>query len=737
MKKALVILLLTLVSFTETIAQNNLSPIYEIRMDTAFEQSLDNTYWQLLEDKDGKWGIEQVSTSPLSHRFHDSLNTIKSIDTTVQTYWFRYRLKNSMSHEAKVALDARSAQVDFFVSRTGGKWIHFVTGYSYPWNKKDGLKNGNYIPLILEPAEELAIFQRISNSDPGLPKQFKIGFVSTEKATQMELAQYDSIFSKQLYSGKFYLAAIYFGIILFTALFNFFFFLIAHEKQYLYFSLFLFCLFFGNNPLFSETFSREHQGWALLINGGSALFIFFFFQFIRHYFQTYRHTPKWDKLLFVSSISTLYLAFISIYSAIHPDIMSNILILLFFYIINAVSILAVLFTIFFYIRKNTHANRLFITAILPFILLNSIGIIGYIISQLFNLHFPRIDAWVDDWFDLLITNAILWMVLFFSWILFRRYDDQKKQIAKQALDKERLAKEKETERAKLIEKQKMELETTVEERTAELKHSLENLQSTQKQLIQSEKMASLGELTAGIAHEIQNPLNFMNNFSEVNSELIDEMQLEMDNGNLADAKAISNDIKDNEQKINHHGKRADAIVKGMLQHSRSSTGVKESTDLNALADEYLLLAYHGVRAKDKSFNAILKTDFDERIGKINIIPQDIGRVLLNLYNNAFYAMGERRKVEDIGYEPTVFVNTKKSENSISISVRDNGSGIPQKVVDKIFQPFFTTKPTGQGTGLGLSLSFDIIKAHGGEIKVEAKEGEGTTFIVQLQNDRGS
>ena len=211
------------------------------------------------------------------------------------------------------------------------------------------------------------------------------------------------------------------------------------------------------------------------------------------------------------------------------------------------------------------------------------------------------------------------------------------------------------------------------------------------------------------------------------------MKEEIDKGNIEEVKAIANDVKENEEKINHHGKRADAIVKGMLQHSAaSSSGEKEPTDINALADEYLRLAYHGLRAKDKSFNATMKTDFDESIGKINIIPQDIGRVLLNLYNNAFYAVTEKKKQQgEEGYEPTVSVSTKKINGKIEIRVKDNGNGIPQKVLDKIFQPFFTTKPTGQGTGLGLSLSYDIIKAHGGEIKVETKEGEGAEFIIQL------
>ena len=258
-----------------------------------------------------------------------------------------------------------------------------------------------------------------------------------------------------------------------------------------------------------------------------------------------------------------------------------------------------------------------------------------------------------------------------------------------------------------------------------------DLKLTQAQLIQSEKMASLGELTAGIAHEIQNPLNFVNNFSEVNKELIDEMNEEIEKGNINEVKNIAKDIKENEEKINHHGKRADAIVKGMLQHSRSSSNAKELTDINALADEYLRLAYHGLRAKENSFNATMKTYFDNAINKINIIPQDVGRVLLNLYTNAFYAVNEKKKTADENYQPTVSVQTKQVNNIIEIKVSDNGNGIPENIINKIFQPFFTTKPTGQGTGLGLSLSYDIIKTHNGEIKVKTKDGNGTEFIIQL------
>ena len=269
------------------------------------------------------------------------------------------------------------------------------------------------------------------------------------------------------------------------------------------------------------------------------------------------------------------------------------------------------------------------------------------------------------------------------------------------------------------------------EQAREIEKAYNELKITQNQLIQSEKMASLGELTAGIAHEIQNPLNFINNFSDVNTELIDELEQELDRGDLQGIKQIAADIRANEQKINHHGRRADSIVKGMLQHSRSSSGVKEPVDINALVDEYLRLSYHGLRAKDKQFNAAMKTDYDPTTGTVNCIPQDMGRVLLNLYNNAFYAVSQKKAEGLPGYEPTVSIKTRKTNGKVEISVRDNGNGIPQKVREKIFQPFFTTKPTGQGTGLGLSLSYDIIKAHGGNITVNTKEGEYTEFTIQV------
>ncbi len=265
-----------------------------------------------------------------------------------------------------------------------------------------------------------------------------------------------------------------------------------------------------------------------------------------------------------------------------------------------------------------------------------------------------------------------------------------------------------------------------------IEKTLVDLKSTQTQLIQSEKMASLGELTAGIAHEIQNPLNFVNNFSEVNQEMLDELDEELNKGDIAEAKAIAADIRQNEEKINHHGKRADGIVKGMLEHSRNGSGQKEPTDINVMADEYMRLSYHGLRSKDKTFNAELITHFDPNLPKIDVIPQDIGRVMLNLFNNAFYAVNQKLKTAATGYKPEVTVTTATENGQVVIKVKDNGVGIPDAIKEMIMQPFFTTKPTGEGTGLGLSLTYDmVVKGHGGSIQVNSSEGEGSEFIIQL------
>jgi two-component system, NtrC family, sensor kinase len=438
-----------------------------------------------------------------------------------------------------------------------------------------------------------------------------------------------------------------------------------------------------------------------------AILIFFLLRYLRRSLRKFSPNERWDRILNFSSIAVIVLFVVG--QATRADML---------WVWDIILLALLWITLYDPVFKSVQQVMY---AVVPLAIIR-------ILTHITFAFFPAFYDKIDQYINLAFGVAITWLIS----VLIKSRKQQK------AIDAEREKTKEEEDRRKFIAAQKDELEVLVNERTKELVQQKEELQQTlselreaQAQLIQSEKMASLGELTAGIAHEIQNPLNFVNNFSDVNSELIGEMQTELQNGNVEEAIAIASDIKENEEKINHHGKRADAIVKGMLQHSRKSSGQKEPTDINALADEYLRLSYHGLRAKDKSFNATMETDFDESIGKINMIAQDVGRVLLNLFNNAFYAVSEQIKRNPESYKPTVSVTTKKCDDTVFISVSDNGSGIPQKVLDKIFQPFFTTKPTGEGTGLGLSLSYDIIKAHGGQIKVETAEGKGTTFIIQL------
>ncbi len=356
-----------------------------------------------------------------------------------------------------------------------------------------------------------------------------------------------------------------------------------------------------------------------------------------------------------------------------------------------------------------------------------IGMFVYLISWVIFISYFAGNPHNEAIGHIIFHVATLSLPVTVSTLLGLDFGNTNRVMIKNLQDINRLSAEKQ----QILSSQNETLERQVEQRTTELRAS-------QAQLIQSEKLASLGELTAGIAHEIQNPLNFVNNFAEVSAEMLDEMHEELEKGDTTEAIAIATDLKTNLEKINHHGQRASSIVKGMLEHSRASTGVKEPTDLNALADEFLRLAYHGLRAKDNNFNATMETHFDPDLPMVSVIPQDIGRVLLNLINNAFYAIHQRATVEtlhatSLPYQPTVTVSTQKTGNQIIIKVQDNGNGIPKPIRDKIFQPFFTTKPTGQGTGLGLSLAYDIVtKGHGGKLEVESTPNLGTTFIMTLE-----
>lgn len=439
---------------------------------------------------------------------------------------------------------------------------------------------------------------------------------------------------------------------------------------------------------------------------------FFIVRFLRSYYDTPTRFPKQDQLLKQSWLIIIPIFVLSGLPGLKfiGDLYFDLFILGGTYLI-------------YKSRYNRNSRALF-TAVLPLAIMT-------VVNRFFKYVLPSI---YNEYDDLFFTNAYGFA---FCWMMgFGFYTNKQNKV-------EQAQRKKDEEDRLRSEAKKQELEYQVAERTAELtqqKNALEEtvaeLKATQSQLVQAEKMASLGELTAGIAHEIQNPLNFVNNFSELSVELAKELQEELDREDQDKDLIVDlvSDLVQNQEKINHHGKRAASIVKGMLQHSRTSTGQKEETDMNDLADEYLRLSYHGLRAKDKTFNADFKTHLDPKVPKIKIIPQDFGRVLLNLFNNGFYAVQQKAKMGIEGYKPTVEVSTEfvEEDEEIIIKVTDNGTGIPESVKNKIFQPFFTTKPTGQGTGLGLSLAFDIItKGHSGILEVNSKEGEGTEFVITI------
>lgn len=434
------------------------------------------------------------------------------------------------------------------------------------------------------------------------------------------------------------------------------------------------------------------------------------FRFLQTHAQTKEHFPEWQGLFLKALIAACCFLTIQIVFERTDGVMRWVAHVMNLYVVYAA-----------YNRQVFSPLKPFVYAFFPVVLV-------HVFQDLTRLVAPEFYHSWESWFETAAVFTWIWLVAQF--IISRKQ--------RKALETERIkAIQKEIE-FKNSQKRKDALEIQVAERTAEITAQKESLEKTlhelkamQSQLIQSEKMASLGELTAGIAHEIQNPLNFVTNFSELNKELLDELKEELAKGDLEEIRLIASDIMANEEKIIHHGKRADAIVKGMLQHSRSSSGVKELTDINELADEYLRLSYHGLRAKDKSFNASMETDLDEAVGTVEVVSQEIGRVILNLVNNAFYAVSERKKqVDEIGdselsssYKPTLWLSSKRTNKGIEIRVKDNGTGMPDTVKEKIFQPFFTTKPTGLGTGLGLSLSYDIVKVHGGELTVSSQVGD--------------
>ena len=659
-------------------------------------------YTSVFIDSSNKITIVEIASGKFDHRFQP-LSVIAEEAQPYITYWLKLSITVSgdiqnwwlfVNGDPQGTINIPNSYVDgWFLNNSNQVIEHQRTGLFVPRSQKTVKEDPalNRILFSAKAGETRNVYLKIYNEfDPGIisPPQLRdpVAGFSFEKNLPI-------IFGS--------------GGVFFFSIISFFFFFFVREKAYLFFGFYAlalsqhYLLLHPELP-FVDLYIPEHPHLAapifyLLAIGGFILFALFGRYFI--------NLPKLSKRL-----DTIFKWGVTLWIAYFMTALASMIMTRKVIFFEANYFFIFLFVIFL-IRI-----AFFKTILVRFYVAGALWLFCFTILGLFFFSYLPFNPWpIGQVGQILIYAAGL------------AYKVRQNEKARAQAD---LIKLRNVELANLYDeskKQKEEIE--IQKKYAE--EALVELKAAQALLIQNEKMASLGELTAGIAHEIKNPLNFVNNFSEVNTELIDELQQEIAKGKLDDVKAIATNIRDNQQKITYHGKRADDIVKSMLQHSRSSTGIKEPTNINALAEEYLRLAYHGLRAKDKLFDATTKTDFDESIGNINIIPQDIGRVILNLITNAFYAVTEKRKQQPENYQPTVLVGTKKKNGKVEIKVADNGNGIPHKVVDKIFQPFFTTKPTGQGTGLGLSLSYDIVKAHGGEIKVNTKENEGTEFTITL------
>ncbi len=715
-KKCLLVVICLFVVAAAFGQQSSLPP-FEIGSDTALSVDLPGKFWQRLEDRSGTLTYSAVQQLAQNQKFHFAKSP--GLDFSIKTYWYRYAIKNVMDHAVTIGLPSNSEESTFYIEKNGDKTQVIENGEVTSWHKEIGDKLLQLVPVTLKPGETVSIYNRIHNS-----YTFYYFTDSVDVSFKIESAAFRYYANNERTIISYVHESVFFGVLIFAALFNFFFFLVVKEKVYLYFSIYLLCLGVGRmGDEFYFVFFRDFR-W-LLTYLMPLIFLLTFSSltyFIRSLLQSKRYLPHWDK--FLAILNLVYFANGLVLTCIGlPYFRSWGQINVLFKIALTLSILL---TFFLLLGRQKKGDWRLMGAVLPGFVIWGIG---YSLVSLYDGYgytlLGSFTITLDDWWYVVETVCSSWLVIFFSSILLQRFGHLQKRVVQQALEKEQ-------EKSQMINEQKLVLERTVDERTAALKKSIAQLKNTQAQLIQSERMASMGELTAGIAHEIQNPLNFVTNFSETGAEIANELKEILNKSDNSEAVALADELEETLNKIRHHGKRADNIVRGMLQHSRTSTGERQPTDINGLADEFLRLSYHGLRARDKAFNANYEMLFTPDLPKVRVIPQEMGRVLLNLFNNAFYAVYQKQKTADASFKPAVIVSTALAENALVISVRDNGTGMPDHVKEKIMQPFFTTKPTGEGTGLGLSITYDmIVKGYGGTIDVLTKEGEFTEFVIKL------
>ncbi len=676
------------VAVTDRLALANLAPAATFIRDTA-----------------GVFAIESFLQQPAPAAFRPVKKEVIAFGITKHVFWVKTALRNATTKTLLLKV-GNSALAELDVYETAGPALlqHYHSGSRLPAAQREVQDVDYLFPLQVQPGQATTVYIRV--------RHFRGTQFHLQAGT--ETAFYNEAGRRNVEQG------IYYGFMLLMILYNLFIYFLLRDTSYLYYVAYVFLMGLLNATVTGYAFQYLWPAWPALNpyeDIVAALVCIAGILFTVNFLNTKKNAPFLHRLLLLLLVA--YTAMIGVIAAgnflagsVAVEMASLLLVLLFF------------FTAWRVLKKGYKPAGFFLLAW-------SLLLVSVIIFVLKDFQVLPYNDFTEN--SLQLGSAAEALLL--SMALANRINVYKQEKLEAQLETLRSLEE----NRKLITGQNQELEKKVEERTGELKETnkelltaLMNLQDTQAQLVQREKMASLGELIAGIAHEIQNPLNFVNNFAESNNEILADLQQAAKAGNWAEVQLLAGEAGENEQRILHHGKRADSIVKSMLLHSRSGTGKKEPTDINQLANEYLRMSYQGLRAKDGSFYAQHTAIFDDGIGKIEVVAQEIGRVLLNLFNNAFYTVHEKKKLLNRTFEPAVLVRTKRTEDRVEIEVEDNGMGIPEKAAGKIFQPFYTTKPTGVGTGLGLSLSYDIVtKGHGGELKVQTKEGEGTVFKIIL------